>query len=939
MSGREAASARRCFGKPLKVLELAALATIISPSILVITTAGTSQVLAQEGSGALPLVYILLAVISIPLASGISAALGRWRTSQICRSVCWASLLVCLALRAAVALDVGGTSQAICISAYVLEILFDTLFWLTVSEYLTTSELKRHTPFLAMAFGLGGIFGGLLATGFCARLPAEELLLLNAAMFGLCLVQFMRIDRKLQSFTTEADEEEAGIVSAVRSTFVVLRAFPLTGVIAVGIFLMSSLFCLQDYLALTIYAENISDEDSLASFMGIAYAGQQAAELLILAVFGRLVLEGAGPLVRNLFFPLTTVGVLLALQSFWLLPIAVLVHVNANSVSNAIFEPVKNLNYAALPFRMLAPVRMLVEGVVYPAGVALSGGALLWMQATYQPNTILTVAIVLSVLFTAISGLVGITFLPSLLRSLRLRAVSPLEYSNREPGRLFSPSDVRYLMSHPDPEARDFGRNLARTLAPTLLAAEEFPARRWAVPTIRVPRRWRSAQALSPEWLIAPALSHGSGDGLSDSVGANCPYSISEVMNADQQDQAVALSLELAELARGLEHPSFSARRNAARLLSLNGDAAVAVAARKLNSERPEVVEAAIQTLGAIRTRKARRVLRDYLRPLYRQARLNLVGIQALQHLAAVPVPANARDDLAEGLADSNRRILRKVLAVKSALGNRRDINLLHSLAQTPEPRVRSDALEALTSLPTGRLIRPVLPLLGFDPDCMKDNPTPSRAHRARPADPAAAVRKAAKADRWLRVLAARVLGDDEGRARKKEDGLMLNLVLFLKSVPLFRALSFEDIARVANMTETVSVAEGEVLFRSGESVTHIHVVRTGSVELVRNGMIVDILKPGMSIGEYAIFGHPQHEVSAEASADCQLLRFPAGLLADIVAEHPHSLGPIAGDLIRRVHLLYTYLAEMRKIPAQDTAVAPVAMTTGAPSIDRIVMA
>ena len=87
----------------------------------------------------------------------------------------------------------------------------------------------------------------------------------------------------------------------------------------------------------------------------------------------------------------------MALQSFWLLPIAVLVHVNANSVSNAIFEPVKNLNYAALPFRMLAPVRMLVEGVVYPAGVALSGGVLLWMQATYQPNAVLAAAIVLSI--------------------------------------------------------------------------------------------------------------------------------------------------------------------------------------------------------------------------------------------------------------------------------------------------------------------------------------------------------------------------------------------------------------------------------------------------------------------------------------------------------------------------------------------------------------
>ena len=37
----------------------------------------------------------------------------------------------------------------------------------------------------------------------------------------------------------------------------------------------------------------------------------------------------------------------------------------------------------------------------------------------------------------------------------------------------------------------------------------------------------------------------------------------------------------------------------------------------EVDSDRPEVVEAAIKTLGAIRTRKAQRVLHDYLRPLY----------------------------------------------------------------------------------------------------------------------------------------------------------------------------------------------------------------------------------------------------------------------------------------------------------------------------------
>src|SRR5512132_2560090 len=154
---------------------------------------------------------------------------------------------------------------------------------------------------------------------------------------------------------------------------------------------------------------------------------------------------------------------------------------------------------------MLAPVRMLVEGVVYPAGVALSGGALLWMQSAFAPQVVLAVALVLSVLFAAASGLVGLSFLPSLLRSLRLRAVSPSEYSNCEPGRRFSQSDIRYLLLHPDPEARTFGRDLARRLAPRLLRAEGLgrpPI--WEAGATAISRL---AQGLSPEWSAAGSWS------------------------------------------------------------------------------------------------------------------------------------------------------------------------------------------------------------------------------------------------------------------------------------------------------------------------------------------------------------------------------------------------------------------------------------------------
>jgi CRP-like cAMP-binding protein/HEAT repeat protein len=602
--------------------------------------------------------------------------------------------------------------------------------------------------------------------------------------------------------------------------------------------------------------------------------------------------------------------------------LALLVHINANSVSNAIFEPVKNLNYAALPFRMLAPVRMLVEGVVYPAGIALSGGALLWMQSAFAPQVVLGVALVLSVLFAAASGLVGLSFLPSLLRSLRLRAVSPSEYSNCEPGRRFSQSDIRYLLLHPDEEARRFGRDLARRLAPHLLRAEGHGRSSiWAAAATAI---GELAHGFSPEWSAAPGLllSNGNGSVRFDvgrvESGRWCAVRTGAGFGIRHRTgQRRDTTSELADLGRGLEHAGSGVRRTAAWLLARNGDAAVSTAAERLHSSRPEVVEAAIQALGAIRTRKAQRVLRDYLRPLYQQARLNLA---ALQHLTAGGLPESARNDLAEGLADSNRRIVRKVLAVKSALGNRRDINLLLSLTQTKEPRVRSDAVEALTSLPTGRLIRPVLPLLNVQQGSSAGNVTLTGSDRANAADPAVAVWRAAADDRWLRLLAARLFGHRDQETPPAGDDMMLDLILFLNSVPLFRAASFEDIARIAEKTQTVAVAKGEALFSEGESVTHIYVVRSGSIELSRDGSVVEIMQAGTSMGEHAVIGDTHHEVSARAASESLLLRFPAQLFADLVAEHPESLGPVVGDLVRRVNMLHGRLAETRGSPQSAAA-------------------
>ena len=367
-------------------------------------------------------------------------------------------------------------------------------------------------------------------------------------------------------------------------------------------------------------------------------------------------------------------------------------------------------------------------------------------------------------------------------------------------------------------------------------------------------------------------------------------------------------------VARGLEHRSAEARQAAAEALSRFGDAAIAEAAFRLLSPRPEVAHAAILALGSIGSRRAQQALLDHLRPLYRQARHNLHGLAAMRGFgaSAEPVSAELVEVLAAALAASNRRIIWRVLMVKAALGSRRDIRLLHSLAHSSDPRVRADAIEALSSMPTGRFIRPVLSLLDAGSN---DNRPEIPATEA-----AGAVMMAASSDRWTRLLAAKLLegGTLEGgplgnritAAATVGEQAMLDLILFLKSVPLFQALTLEEIADLAERAETARLAAGQVVFEAGEPVRHFAVIRSGTVELSIHGVAVDTITRGASFGENAFLEDARHAVSGVAVTDLVVLRFHRAVIADLVAEHPLVLPPVLGEWQQRVARLYARLAE-----------------------------
>jgi hypothetical protein len=457
---------------PTAIRELGILGGLCSAAVLVVTTAGGTQLLTHDGSRTLPLVYFLLAGVSIPIASMLSTALGRRPATSIWRIACVVALGLCALQQGALVLQLRGIPTAICVTGYVLEIIFDTLFWLVAVEHLATRDLKRHTPALAMSFGIGGVGSGVLTSLFCHMFSADYLMLLALVLLGLSWAQCVRVSQRMQPLSeAEAPEDEPGLLDALRSTCIVLKTFPISRVIAVSIVLMSALFCLQDYLAMTIFSMSFTDEDELARFMAIVYAGQQAIEILVLAVFGRLIIERARPLIRNVLFPLSTATSLVALLACCTLPVAVLVSLNANAVSNGIFEPVKTMNYAAVPHHTLPSLRMLLEGIVYPFGIALSGGGLLVLQTNFGLQTVLSVAIALSVLFLATSAAIGVMFVPSMICGLRLRGMHPQRYPRGAWTRRFSRSDVLRLLPDQNVEIRPLGSGLDR---PALLRGGEI---------------------------------------------------------------------------------------------------------------------------------------------------------------------------------------------------------------------------------------------------------------------------------------------------------------------------------------------------------------------------------------------------------------------------------------------------------------------------------
>ncbi len=118
----------------------------------------------------------------------------------------------------------------------------------------------------------------------------------------------------------------------------------------------------------------------------------------------------------------------------------------------------------------------------------------------------------------------------------------------------------------------------------------------------------------------------------------------------------------------------------------------------------------------------------------------------------------------------------------------------------------------------------------------------------------------------------------------------------FLAKQPPFDALSADDIERLASRVEVEYFSSGTVIITAdSEPLDHIYIVRTGSVEVLDRGSVIDLLAPGDAFGHISVLTglSPQYSVRAAEETLCYRLPDPRTIVGNTAALRFNHFGTV----------------------------------------------
>ncbi|MGH8504744.1 MAG: DUF1003 domain-containing protein [Stenotrophobium sp.] len=126
-----------------------------------------------------------------------------------------------------------------------------------------------------------------------------------------------------------------------------------------------------------------------------------------------------------------------------------------------------------------------------------------------------------------------------------------------------------------------------------------------------------------------------------------------------------------------------------------------------------------------------------------------------------------------------------------------------------------------------------------------------------------------------------------------------------LQTVPLFHNLPSAQFEQLCAAAVEQTHAQGEVIFRHGDVPEFLHIIKSGSVDIIlptpAGEIIAASLEAGSFFGELAVFDRQPRTATARTASDTVLICVPLTALAKMLDDHPPAARSFIGTIAMRL--------------------------------------
>ena len=128
--------------------------------------------------------------------------------------------------------------------------------------------------------------------------------------------------------------------------------------------------------------------------------------------------------------------------------------------------------------------------------------------------------------------------------------------------------------------------------------------------------------------------------------------------------------------------------------------------------------------------------------------------------------------------------------------------------------------------------------------------------------------------------------------------------VIFLQDIDILALTPTEDLARIAAITDEITLEKDQVLFREKDRSDALYIVVEGEVRLDKEGQLVMMARTKDAFGTWSLFDDELRVVTATAVAESRLLRINKEDFIDLLADHVQITQSILKTLAKKLRSL-----------------------------------